>query len=107
MGVKSKLDEEPSLALGSSDVNLLEMVNAYSVIADNGKHHDPVLVTRIVDKDGNEVYQGPTTDEQVIPYKSAFLMQQLLQGGMKEPGGTSQRAPAGSSWSRTLTSPHA
>ena len=97
MGVKSKLDEEPSLALGSSDVNLLEMVNAYSVIADNGKHHDPVLVTRIVDKDGNEVYQGPTTDEQVIPYKSAFLMQQLLQGGMKEPGGTSQRAPAGSS----------
>ncbi|UKK76749.1 transglycosylase domain-containing protein [Segatella bryantii] len=90
MGVKSKLDEEPSLALGSSDVNLLEMVNAYSVIADNGKHHDPVLVTRIVDKDGNEVYQGPTTDEQVIPYKSAFLMQQLLQGGMKEPGGTSQ-----------------
>ena len=36
------------------------------------------------------VYEGPTDSEQVIPYKSAFLMQQLLQGGMKEPGGTSQ-----------------
>ena len=90
MGIKSPLDDQPSLALGSSDVNLLEMANAYSTIADDGKHHDPVLVTRIVDRDGKEVYAGPTTEEQVIPYKSAFLMQQLLQGGMKEPGGTSQ-----------------
>jgi penicillin-binding protein 1A len=90
MGINSPLDDTPSLALGSSDVNLLEMANAYCVIADNGKHHDPVLVTRIVDKDGNEVYVGPTKSEQVIPYKSAFLMQQMLQGGMREAGGTSQ-----------------
>ena len=90
MGIKSPLDDEPSLALGSSDVNLLEMVNAYCCVANNGKHHAPVLVTRIVDKDGNEVYKAPSDEEQVIPYKSAFLMQQMLQGGLKEPGGTSQ-----------------
>ena len=90
MGITSPLDNAPSLALGSSDVSLLEMVNAYCVIADNGRHHDPVLVTRIVDKDGNEVYVGPTKSEMVIPYKSAFLMQQMLQGGLKELGGTSQ-----------------
>ena len=90
MGIVSPLDDAPSLALGSSDVTLLEMVNAYCVVADNGKHHDPVLVTRVLDKDGNEVYVGPTKSEQVIPYKSAFLMQQMLQGGMREPGGTSQ-----------------
>ena len=90
MGIKSPLDDTPALALGSSDVNLLEMASAYSTIADNGKHHEPVLVTKIVDRDGKEVYTGPDTDEQVISYKSAFLMQQLLQGGMREPGGTSQ-----------------
>lgn len=90
MGVKSPLDETPSLALGSSDVNLLEMVNAYCVIANNGKHVDPVLVTRITDKDGKEVYNGAPEEKQVIPYKSAFFMQQLLMGGMREPGGTSQ-----------------
>ena len=90
MGIKSPLDDTPALALGSSDVNLLEMASAYSTIADNGKHHEPVLVTKIVDRDGKEVYIGPDTDEQVISYKSAFLMQQLLQGGMREPGGTSQ-----------------
>lgn len=90
MGINSPLDETPSLALGSSDVNLLEMVDAYCTAANDGKQHDPVLVTRIVDKDGNEVYVGPSDVHQVIPYKSAFLVQQLLQGGMREPGGTSQ-----------------
>ena len=90
MGIQSPLDDQPSLALGASDVNLLEMATAYSTIANNGMHHDPVLVTRIVDRDGKEVYSGPDIAEQVIPYKSAFLMQQLLQGGMREPGGTSQ-----------------
>ena len=90
MGIKSPLDDAPSLALGSSDVTLLEMTNAYCTVADNGMHHDPVLVTRIVDKDGHEVFNSNSRGEQVIPYKSAFLMQQLLQGGMREPGGTSQ-----------------
>ena len=90
MGIESPLDDQPSLALGSSDVKLLEMATAYSTIANNGKRHAPVLVTKIIDRDGKEVYTAPTDDEQVIPYKSAFLMQQLLQGGMREPGGTSQ-----------------
>ena len=89
MGIKSPLDDAPSLALGSSDVNLLEMVNAYATVANDGKHHEPVLVTRILDKDGNEVYAVPTGEEQAIPYKSAFLVQQLLESGMREPGGTS------------------
>ncbi len=90
MGIKSPLDEEPSLALGASDVNLLEMVNAYCTVANDGKHIEPVLVTRIVDKDGKEVYVSSSEEKQVIPYKSAFFMQQLLMGGMREPGGTSQ-----------------
>lgn len=90
MGITNPLDETPSLALGSSDVKLLDMVDAYCCVANDGKHVSPVLVTRIVDKDGKEVYVAPIEEEQAIPYKSAFFMQQLLMGGMREPGGTSQ-----------------
>ena len=90
MGIKSPLDDAPSLALGSSDVNLLEMTNAYSCVANDGKHAEPVFVTKILDRNGHEVYIGPTEVKQVIPYKSAFLMQQMLMGGLREPGGTSQ-----------------
>lgn len=89
MGIKSKLDKTPSLPLGSSDVNLLELVNAYSTVVNDGKAHEPVLVTRIIDRDGNEIYVAPTEQKQAIPYRSAYLVQQLLQGGMREPGGTS------------------
>ncbi len=83
MGIKSKLDPTPSLALGSSDVNLLELVNAYCTPANDGKYHNPVLVTRIVDRDGKEIYTSPEEEKQVLTYKSAYLLQQLLQGGMQ------------------------
>ena len=89
MGIESPLDDEPSLVLGSSDVNLLEMADAYCTVANNGQHHRPVIVTRIVDSDGNEVYTDQSTSEQVIPYKSAFLMQKLLLSGTHDAGGTS------------------
>lgn len=89
MGIKSPLDATPALALGSSDINLLELANAYCTIANDGVHHEPVVVTRIVDKDGKVVYTAPTAEEQAIPYRSAFFMQQLLMGGLREPGGTS------------------
>ena len=89
MGIKSPLDATPALALGSSDINLLELANSYCTIANDGVHHEPVVVTRIVDKDDKVVYTAPTAEEQTIPYRSAFFMQQLLMGGLREPGGTS------------------
>ena len=89
MGIKSPLDPTPALALGSSDVNLLELVNSYSTIIDDGRMHEPVLVERIVDRDGNEIYRAPTQGRQAVPYRSAFFVQQLLKAGLQERGATS------------------
>jgi penicillin-binding protein 1A len=89
MGIKSKLDPTPSLTLGSSDVNLLELVNAYSTVINDGMAHEPVLVTRILDRDGKLIYEAPTEQTEAVSYKSAFFMQQMLMAGMREPGGTS------------------
>ena len=89
MGVKSNLDPYPTTLLGASDVNLFEMVNAYSTIANNGKCHEPVLVSRIEDSDGNIIYEGPIDSPRTIPYKTAYMMQQLLLNGVAN--GTSRR----------------
>ena len=89
MGIVSHLDETPSLALGASDVSLLELVNSYGTVVNDGVAHKPILITRILDRDGNEIYTAPTDQQQAIPYRSAFFMQQLLMGGLREPGGTS------------------
>ena len=90
MGITSPLAPNPSLSLGSSDVNVLELVNAYATIADDGLHRAPVLVTKIVDRDGRVIYEAPTASTQAVPYRSAFLMQQMLMAGMRDGGGTSQ-----------------
>ena len=55
MGIESPLDETPALALGSSDVNLLELANAYSTVANDGKYVRRQLVTRILDRNGKEI----------------------------------------------------
>lgn len=89
MGIKSPLHDTPSISLGSSDVNLLELVNAYSTVVDDGRVHEPVLVTKIVDRHGKVIYTAKDESQQAIPYRSAFFMQQLLQGGLREYGGTS------------------
>ena len=89
MGIKTPLKETPSLSLGASDVSLLELVSAYGTAVNDGKAIPPVLVTRI-EKEGKIVYQSKPEETQAIPYASAFLMQQMLRGGLTCPGGTSQ-----------------
>lgn len=90
MGIKTPLEETPALSLGASDVSLLELVNAYTTVVNEGKEHDPVLITRIEDSDGHTIYEDKTIQKQVIPYETAFLMTEMLKAGLTEPLGTSQ-----------------
>ncbi|MCR4603158.1 MAG: penicillin-binding protein [Prevotella sp.] len=82
MGIKSQLQEVPSLALGASDVNLLELVDAYSTVVNDGGMHEPVFVTRILDRNGEELFKVEDQQKEAIPYRSAFFMQQMLMGGL-------------------------
>ncbi len=88
MGIQSPLENLPSLSLGACDVNLLELVNAYCTVIDDGIYNMPVLITCIKDRKGKTIYEPKLSQEQAIPYRSAFLMQQMLRAGLTEPGGT-------------------
>lgn len=90
MGIKTKLEATPALSLGASDVSLLELVSSYGTVMNDGVAVDPILVTRIEDKNGNVIYSAETKKKEAIPYESAYLMQQMLRGGLLESGGTSQ-----------------
>lgn len=95
MGIQSPLEETPSLPLGSSDVNLLELVNAYACVANGGVHVEPVLVTKILDAEGNVVYEAKPVEKRALPQTAAFYMQKLLEAGVYDAGGTSQTLGAG------------
>jgi penicillin-binding protein 1A len=58
VGIQSHLNRDLSIALGSSGVSLLEIVNAYSVFANQGYRVNPIFVTRITDRDGNVLEQN-------------------------------------------------
>jgi len=91
MGVKSPLKPTPSLALGSSDMTLLELVDAYCSVVNDGVQRDPILVTKILDREGNVIYDCDVDipqAHQAMSYKTAFYMQRLLYSGVYE-GGTS------------------
>lgn len=90
MGIKSPLDDIPSLPLGANDVNLFELVNAYATVANNGVHIEPVLVTKIVDADGKVVFEAQPKTKRALPEEAAYYMQKLLEAGVREGGGTSQ-----------------
>ena len=88
MGIRSPLDPKPALSLGASDVDLMELVNSYCTVVNDGMRNDPVIVTRIVDRDGKEIYKAPTHQERAMTYRSAWLMQQMLLACRTDAGGT-------------------
>ncbi len=90
LGIKSPLQALPSIGLGPFDVSLVDMVGAYCTFPNNGRHTEPMLVTRIEDANGTVLEEFTPKSKQVISEESAFLMIHMLKGGMEEPGGTSQ-----------------
>jgi penicillin-binding protein 1A len=90
MGIKSKLADVPSVCLGSSDVTLIELITAYCPLLNDGYRIEPILVTKVTNRKGKVLYEMQPKKERVISEETAFLMSIMLQGGLHEPGGTTQ-----------------
>jgi len=89
MGIESELEAYPTLALGTSDVSVYELVNAYSVFVNGGVYRKPVLITKIEDKYGNVLEEFTSESKEVLNEKTAYNMVKMLMGSVEEPGGTS------------------
>lgn len=89
MGITTPLKAVPSIGLGPFDVSLYDMVAAYGVFVNNGTYTQPILVTKIEDSNGKVIEEFQPEHRQAISQESAFLMLQMLRGGVEEAGGTS------------------
>jgi len=92
LGITSNLSRDLSIALGSSGVSLLELVNAYSVFNNSGYLVEPVFITKIIDRDGNVLEESVPTKEKAIEKTTAYIMTNLLEGVVQH--GTGWRAKA-------------
>jgi penicillin-binding protein 1A len=92
LGIESELARDLSIALGSSGVSLLELVNAYAVFANQGYLVEPAFITKIEDRFGNILEEMNPSRERVIDKSTAYIMTSLLESVVKE--GTGKRVKA-------------
>jgi penicillin-binding protein 1A len=84
MGIKSELKPTYSLALGSNEVNLLELTSAYGTFATQGLHSDAHGIRRIFNRQGKEIYTASFPKNQALDPDSAAIMTWMLRNVVEE-----------------------
>ena len=80
-GITAKMPVVPSIALGSADIPMVQMLQAYTMFPNKGYNTEPVYVTRIEDKNGNLLHEFPVAQsKQVIGEADAYTMVKIMQG---------------------------
>lgn len=93
MGIGSTLKPDKSLALGSYEVSVFEITNAYTTLAAGGNYAPPKVIAKIVIPDGSELPLPPQPPKRrVMSEEEAYLTTSLLRGVVEE--GTGRRARA-------------
>ncbi len=92
MGIRSPLGQNLSLALGSSEVNLLELTSAYAVLADRGIRNDPISILKVEDRNGNVLERTAPSPVEVLSEETAATMTSMLQSVMDHGTGYPARA---------------
>tara|TARA_R110002050_G_scaffold221441_1_gene357314 strand:+ start:110923 stop:113382 length:2460 start_codon:yes stop_codon:yes gene_type:complete len=80
MGVTSRLDTVPSLALGVADISLFEMVGALATFPGQGIWHQPTFISRIEDKNGATIADFVADSREAMSEENAYTMLSLLEG---------------------------
>ncbi len=91
LGLTGEILEVPSIALGTPDFNVYEMVGAYGAFANQGVYVKPVMVTRIEDKNGTVLYEYVPETKDVLSKEVSYAMINLLEGVTEGGSGTRLR----------------
>ena len=92
-GIESYIPANPSIALGAVELSLLEMVSAYSTFANRGLRVNPMIITRIEDKNGTVLDEFTPKTEEVLSEESAYVVLNLLEGVTQSGSGVRLRLP--------------
>ena len=78
IGITSNLSPVPSLALGTSEINIIDMISSYSVLANNGYKIKPHLIEKIVDMNGKVLYKFNEEKKLILNQSTTYIMNELL-----------------------------
>ncbi len=81
MGIpEDHLAAVPSIALGTSNVRLLDMAAAYGTLASGGLHNEPVVITRIEDRYGNLIWEASPNPREALSKRTAYTVVDMMRG---------------------------
>jgi penicillin-binding protein 1A len=92
MGIRTPVGQNLSLALGTSEVNLLELTTSYGVFANRGIRNDPLYVLKVEDKNGNVLEKNSPRPVEVLSEETASVMTSMLQSVVDHGTGYPARA---------------
>lgn len=78
LGIDSTLQKIPSLALGTGEISMMEMVQAYSSFANMGKKVSGHFIKKIEDKDGNVLYEYKDQNEVILNPSLTYILSEML-----------------------------
>lgn len=78
LGITSSMQKVPSLALGTSEMNIIELTGAYSAFANLGYKVKPHLITKIEDSNGNILYEADEVKESILNPSLVYILNNLL-----------------------------
>ena len=78
VGINNHFNDLPSLALGAEEIDMMSMIGAYSVLANEGNKVTPYLIRKITDMDGNTLYEHNTNSEAVLNKSTVYVLNELL-----------------------------
>lgn len=93
MGIKTKIPNYPSVALGAGNVSPYEMASAYGTLATGGVYHKPVVITKVEDAHGEVIFKASKKGKRAIRKSVAVAATDILKGVIT--GGTARRAQIG------------
>lgn len=92
LGITAPIDAVPSIALGTPDISVFEMVAANATFANKGTYIQPSFITRIEDKNGKVLEEFFSSTDEVFSEEKAYAMIQLMRGVVDRGTGTRLRS---------------
>ena len=100
LGIEQRILPVPSIALGTPDLSVYEMVAAYSTFANKGVYTQPVFVEKIEDKNGTTLFEHQPVTKDVLSEEAAYVTVNLLEGVTMAGSGTRLRTTGADEYNR-------
>lgn len=78
LGITSQIEANPSLPLGTNEINIIEMTTAYASFANKGYKVTPHLITKVIDSNGNTIYEYKEEKELILNQSLVYILNELL-----------------------------